>query len=161
MSTQVDFCKKSAIDGMEMFLRNFSYVPDGKLNWSPTATSKTALQIAAHTAVTNANFAKMIRDKRVPGPDEEEAFIAQNNAAEAAITNSAEMESAFRANTQAVIDALDTLTAEDADIVLDSGQGWTMPMTFLMGLAGWHATLHLGQIDFLQTCWGDQQIYTG
>ena len=160
MSTQVEFCKKSAVDGMEMFLRNFSYVPEEKLNWSPTPTSKTALQIAAHTAVSNANFAKMLRDKRTPSLDEVEDFMAQNSAAEAAITNRAEMESAFRRNTQDVLDALDTFSPDDGDLILDSGQGWTMPMTFIMGMAGWHATLHLGQIDFLQTCWDDQQIYT-
>ena len=161
MYSQIEASKKSATSGMDMFLRNFAYVPDDKLNWSPTATSKTALQIAAHTAVSNANFAKMIREKRTPGPEEVEEFMAQNRAAEAAITNKAEVETAFRRNTQDVLEALDTLTAEDVELVLDSGQGWTMPMTFLMGLAGWHATLHLGQIDFLQTCWDDQQIYTG
>jgi len=30
-----------------------------------------------------------------------------------------------------------------------------------LGLPGWHATLHLGQIDYLQTCWDDQKIYVG
>ena len=34
-----------------------------------------------------------------------------------------------------------------------------MPMTFLMNLPGWHATLNTGQIDFLQTCWGDLEVY--
>ena len=144
-----------------MFLRNFSHVPDDKLTWSPTPTSKSALRIAAHTAVANANFAQMIRNRQLPTGDEVPDFMARTSAAELAITNKEDMERLFRENTQKVLDALDTLTDEDIETELDSGQGWTLSMGFLMRLAGWHATLHLGQIDFLQTCWDDQQIYVG
>jgi hypothetical protein len=71
------------------------------------------------------------------------------------------MEQIFRAGTQEVLEALDTLTPEEVDSSLDSGQGWSIPMTQLISLPGWHAVLHAGQIDYLQTCWGDQQIYVG
>jgi hypothetical protein len=57
--------------------------------------------------------------------------------------------------------ALEALPAQAIERTLDSGQGWTMPMTRLMVLPGWHATLHTGQIDYLQTCWDDQTIYVG
>ena len=144
-----------------MFLRNFSHVPDDKLTWTPTPTSKSALRIAAHAAVTNGNFADMIRNRKLPMGDEIPDFMARNSATEAAITSREEMERVFRENTQKVLDALDTLTDDDLEIVLDSGQGWTMSMAYLTRLPGWHATLHTGQIDFLQTCWDDQQIYVG
>lgn len=35
-----------------------------------------------------------------------------------------------------------------------------MSMKFLINLPAWHTTLHLGQIDYLQTCWNDQTTYT-
>ena len=73
----------------------------------------------------------------------------------------AEVEAAFRKGTDEVLAALDSLTPEETELTLDSGQGWTMPMSFLMKLPGWHATLHTGQIDFIQTCWDDQEIYVG
>jgi hypothetical protein len=60
-----------------------------------------------------------------------------------------------------VIDALDSLTTADLDLILDSGQGWIIPMRRVIAFPGWHATLHCGQIDYLQTCWGDHQIYVG
>jgi len=161
MNPAIELSKLTATQGMDLFLRNFSYVPDDKLTWSPTPTSKSALRIAAHAAVTNGNFAQMIRDRKLPAGDDIPGFVERTTAAEMAITSREEMEKVFRANTQAVLDALDTLSDEDVEIVFDSGQGWTMSMGFLMRLAGWHATLHLGQIDFLQTCWDDQQIYTG
>ena len=32
-------------------------------------------------------------------------------------------------------------------------------MTFLMKLLGVHAFGHTAQIDYLQTCWGDQEVH--
>lgn len=153
--------KKSAVQGMEMFLRNFSHVPDDKLNWTVTPTSKSALRIAAHTALYAGRFAAMMRDRATPKPDNLEEWLAQREAEEVAITSREEVERVFRKGTEEVLAALDSLSADEVAMELDSGQGWTMPMTFLMGLPGWHATLHMGQIDFLQTCWDDQEIYVG
>ncbi len=106
-------------------------------------------------------FARMINARSTPVVDNIEEWTARNNAEEIAITTREEMEEVFRKGTEEVVAALDTLTPEETEMVLDSGQGWTMPMTFLMNLPGWHATLHLGQIDYLQTCWDDQEIYVG
>lgn len=146
---------------MEFFLRNFSYVPDDRLSWTPTPTSKSAIRVAAHTALYAGRFARMIRDRKLPVPENLDEWVKQQEAEEAVITSRTDMEQIFRAGTQEVLEALDTLTPEDVDSSLDSGQGWSMPMTQLMALPGWHATLHAGQIDYLQTCWGDQQIYVG
>ncbi|HEY0867624.1 MAG TPA: hypothetical protein VGE01_09600, partial [Fimbriimonas sp.] len=64
MEETVAASKRSAVEGMEMFLRNFSHVPDDRLDWSPTPTSKSALQIAAHTALYAGRFARMIRERK-------------------------------------------------------------------------------------------------
>lgn len=69
------------------------------------------------------------------------------------------MESLFRKNTDEVIAALDTLTPEGICATLDTSLGWSMPMTFLMKLPGMHAISHAAQIDYLQTCWGDQDVH--
>lgn len=159
MEDSVALCKKSAVEGMEHFLRNFSHVPDDKLNWTATPTAKSALRIAAHTALYAGRFARMIRDQKIPSVDNLTEWLAQRDAEEIAITCRIEIERTFRHGTQEVLFALDSLTPEAVGCTLDSGLGWSMPMTWLMNLPGWHSTLHLGQIDFLQTCWGDQEIY--
>jgi hypothetical protein len=151
--------KESAVQGMEMFLRNFSHVPDDKLTWQATPTAKSALRIAAHTALYAGRFARMLRDRELPKPDSLEEWLAEREAEEVAITTREQMERVFREGTDEVLAALGSLTPEEVASTLDSGQGWTMSMAFLMGLPGWHATLHMGQIDFLQTCWGDQEVY--
>ena len=151
--------KKNVVRARDQFLRNFSHVPDDKLRWTATPTAKSAIRIAAHTAVTAANFANMIRDRKLPTSEEIPAFVARTQAAEQALVSRKEVETAFRKNTDDVVSAIDTLGPEDIDLVLDSGQGWTMPMSFLINLPAMHADWHTGQIDFLQTCWGDQEIY--
>ena len=161
MMDAIALCKKQAVDGMEVFLRNFSHIPDDKLTYQPTPTAKSAIRIAAHTALYPARFASMIRERSLPQPENLTEWLAQREAEELAITSRTEMEAVFRSGTEEVIAALDTLSPEDVESSLDSGMGWSMSMIFLMGLSGWHSTLHAGQIDFLQTCWDDQEIYVG
>ncbi len=144
-----------------MFLRNFSHVPDDKLNWSPAPTAKSPLRIAAHTALYAGRFAKMIRERRLPVPENLADWIAEQVAEEVAITSREEMEALFRQGTAEVLEALDTLTLEEVGMTLDSGQGWSMSMKFLMDLPSIHTNFHTGQIDYLQTCWDDQEVYVG
>lgn len=161
MEDLIASCKQSAVGGMEMFLRNFSYVPDDKLNWTPAPTAKSPIRVAAHTALYAGRFARMMREGRLPVVGKLAEWLAERDAEEIAITSRAEIETVFRQGTDEVLAALDSLTPEAIASSLDSGMGWSMPMTQLMKLPGWHATLHTGQIDYLQTCWGDQEVYVG
>jgi hypothetical protein len=161
MENLIETAKKEAVSAMEWFLRNLSHVPREKLDWAPSQTSKSALQIAAHTAVTAGNFAKMIRARKLPTGDEIPEFIEHTAVAEESLTDIDDIIALLRKNTDEVLSALDTLSPEDTELVLDSSQGWTMPMTFLMKLPAYHGVGHTAQIDFLQTCWGDQEIYVG
>lgn len=157
----IESSKQKAVSSMEFFLRNFSYVPDDRLMWTPTPTSKSAIRIAAHTALYAGRFARMIRDRRLPAPENLDEWLAERDAEEVAITSREEMEKVFRYGTAEVLEALKTLVPDDLEVSLDSGQGWSMPMKQLVELPGWHATLHAGQIDYLQTCWNDQKVYVG
>ena len=159
MESLVASCKENAVRGMEVFLKTFSFVPDDKLTWTPTPTAKSAIRIAAHTALYAGRFARMIKDRRLPAVDNLAEWLAQRNAEEAAITCRTEIETIFRKGTDEVIAALDSLTPEAIGTILDTGLGWSMPMTFLMNLPGLHAMAHSGQIDYLQTCWGDQEVH--
>jgi hypothetical protein len=159
MESLVASCKECAVEGMEHFLIVFSFVPDDKLDWTPTPTAKSAIRIAAHTALYPAIFAGMIRARSLPAIDDLARWLEQRNAAETALTSRTEMERVFREGTEEVLAALDTLSAEEIGTSLDSGQGWSMPMTFLMNLPARHAHDHAAQIDYLQTCWGDQEVH--
>lgn len=157
MPDLITISQQRAVHAMEHFLIVLSFVPEDKLTWSPSPTAKNAIQIAAHTAVTAGNFAKMLNERQLPQNVEE--HLARTNAAEAALTTIADIEAAFRKNTDDVVAALATLTPEEVDMRLDSGQGWDAPMTWLMNLPAMHATGHTYQLDYLQTCWGDLEVH--
>jgi len=159
--TEIDAAKQRTVSAMEMFLRNFSHVPDDKLHWQAAPGAKSPLRIAAHTALYAARFAAMLETRALPFPDDLDAWLAQRDQEERQVSTREEVEAAFRAGTERVLAALDALSPEDLEGTLDSGQGWQMPMRFLVDLAAMHANLHCGQIDFLQTCWGDQEVYVG
>ncbi|MCW5939153.1 MAG: DinB family protein [Fimbriimonadaceae bacterium] len=156
---EVAIAKRRAVDEMEIFLRNFSHVPDDKLDWAPAPTAKSAIRIAAHTALYAGRFAEMIRERKLPSPDNLDAWIAQRDAEEAEVTDRQKIERIFREGTAQVLEALDGLNPEDLGITLVSGKGFSIPMRHLISLPAFHATLHTGQIDYLQTCWGDQHVY--
>ncbi|GAB4124880.1 MAG: hypothetical protein Fur0036_11350 [Fimbriimonadaceae bacterium] len=157
--TEIEAAKQRAVSAMEMFLRNFSKVPDERLNWQAAPGAKTPLRIAAHTALYAARFAATMETRDLPQPGDLDAWLAAREQEERAVASREEVEAAFRAGTERVLAAMDALEPEDLDAMLDSGQGWRMPMRFLVDLPAIHANLHCGQIDFLQTCWGDQDVY--
>lgn len=157
----IESAKERAVSNMEIFLRNFSHVPDDKLHWTPTPTAKSAMRVAAHTALYAGRFARMIRERWLPAPENLAEWLAQRDAEEIALTDRADIERIFRAGTAEVIQALEGLSPADLEVTLESGLGFSVPMTQLIALPGWHATLHTGQIDYIQTCWGDQQVYVG
>ncbi|HEY3779976.1 MAG TPA: DinB family protein [Fimbriimonadaceae bacterium] len=159
MESYVDLCKKLAVEGMEGFLKVFSFVPDDKLTWTPAPTAKSALHIGAHTALYSGRFARMIGDKKLPEIDNIEEWVRQRTERELAVTSRAEVERIFRAGTDEVIASLESLTAEDIELQLESKFGPSASMRWLMRLPGIHAESHTGQIDYLQTCWDDQVVH--
>src|SRR5258708_28603397 len=105
MESLVASSKESAVHGMEHFLKVFSFVPDDKLTYTPTPTAKSAIRVAAHTALYAERFARMIRDRKLPASDNLTEWLAQRNAEEAAITSRTEIESIFRKRTDEVVAA--------------------------------------------------------
>lgn len=161
MEPLIQHYKAGAVKGMEGVLKALSFVPEDKLDWSPTPTAKSALRIAAHCAICAGNFAKMLRERKLPMGDEIPIFVDRMVAAEIAISTRAEVEALYRKNTAEILVALDTFNEEEMGLTLDSSQGWFMPMTALMNMPTFHAHLHEGQIDYLQTCWGDEEVHVG
>lgn len=155
MEDMITSCKQSAVRGMERFLKTLSFVPDDKLTWSPSPTAKTPLRIAAHTALMAGNFAQLIRHGKFPAMDMAQLFAALNAAEEAITTREAVIE-LFQKNTEDVLAALDAATPEQIASTVETPFGFSASMAMFMSAPGIHAQTHAAQIDYLQTCWGDQ-----
>jgi hypothetical protein len=139
-------------------LHTFSFVPDDKLNWSPSESCKSALRIVAHCAVSNHGISRMIRGENFEG-DPTEVFKAMA-ASELEITTREQAISAMNESLAVVLSSLDTVTDERIGSVPESPMG-PLPMMFWVTLPAMHMMGHSYQVDFLQTVWGDHEFHCG
>ena len=156
MNVTVDSCKKRATHAMEHFLKVFSFVPDDKLDWKPVATAKSALEIAAHCAGYSNGFAGIIASGAFPADVQE--FLGPIQARIESIRTREEAEAMLRQGTAETLAALDAVKPEWIDSTVETPIGPT-PFLFFMTIPANHLVNHTGQIDYLQTCWGDQEVH--
>ncbi|MCA1595133.1 MAG: DinB family protein [Chloroflexi bacterium] len=156
MDDVISLCKERAMQAMEHFLNILSFVPEDRLTWSPAPTAKSALQIAAHCAGYSGGFAGVISAGKFPS--NVEAFLGPIHSATNSITTLEQAETMLRAGIAATIAALDTVRPEQIGATIETPQGQT-PFTFFMTVPAFHLDGHAGQIDYLQTCWDDQEVH--
>ena len=154
MSDAVGQAKQYTTTTRDRLLKTLSFVPDEKLNWSPSPSAKTLLQIAAHAGVSNHGLAAIVRGDPL-GASSPQEMEAKQAKVEAAITTRARAIEVLNESTNAVLSALDGLTADRIASEVKT-PFFTAPMAFWMNLPGRHMDNHAAQIDYLQTCWNDQ-----
>lgn len=150
--------KQNAEMAKNQLLRTFEFVPDDKLTWTPSETSKTALRIVAHCGVTNTIFATILRGEDLPVSTDAAEAVARVGEMEKAITDRATAVKLIEDSTAAVVNALDKVTEERMGTSPMSPFG-ALPMAFWMALPAMHMGGHACQIDYLQTIWGDQVFH--
>ena len=143
--------------GKSMLLNTFKYVPDDKLTYSPAGTSKSALQIAAHCAVSNYGIAAMLRGE----PSEINTFaqlFEYCNQEEAKFTSREQVLAAIDDSVENVKKAIQGVSPSQFEGLVGQGelQG---PTPFFMNLPGIHMSMHSAQIDYLETTWGDMTTH--
>lgn len=145
---------KEAQEACDYLLKTFSFVPDDKLNWSPSESARSALQLVAHCALANKAFASIIRGEDIPVPADMSDFRGIMRSMEAEITDRNAAADLVKTSTATFIEAVGEVTEETFTSSPNSPFG-PMPMPFWMTLAGMHMKAHACQLDYLQTIWGD------
>ena len=135
--------------GSKRFLAAFQSVPQDKLNWSPAPTSRSALQIAGHVCGVCDRLAGAYRGQSPP---------ADAVPREETLSDRAEAVQWLEFGTQALLAGLDRMTPERVASEMPTPFG-IMPMRQMMMIAGMHFALHAGQLDYLQTMWGDMETH--
>jgi hypothetical protein len=139
--------------GRRLFLNTFTHVPDDKLTWTPAPSSKSALRIAAHCAITNFGIASILRGEPSTITSFQE-LAAIMDAEEAKFTSREQVVQALEASSDAMRDAIGAMTPEQIERNYGAGE-LEGPAAFYMTLPGLHMCMHSSQIDYLQTMWGD------
>ena len=156
MSETIDNAKQVIEAAKNRLLTTFAHVPDDRLHWTPSPTAKSAQRIAAHAAIANFGFAAMTRGERLPA-DNLADVVRLSEAKELAVTSREQAVAIIEESTRHLLSAIDALTPERlrGDAYLPIGP---MPMASFIFLGARHAEMHAGQIDYLQTIWGDLEF---
>lgn len=135
--------------------RTFSAMPADRQAWKPMDTGRSALHQIAENAVINSWVAQVVRDRAVPPFDGEEYGKACG-----ALDTAGKALAALRSGTDSLVSAIESLpdSALDAQVQFP----WdTAPSTFAeaMLVAYWNMTYHIGQINYIQTLYGDNEMH--
>jgi uncharacterized damage-inducible protein DinB len=130
------------------------HTPESHLNWTPSETAKSALAIAIHAAQANRMFASRIRQEPMPPISMDE--IAAMSKAEAESITTLEAATKFIDESVALVSAaLDNLDDESINLESVPSPFFSAPMAFWAHLPARHMETHAGQIDYIQTIYGD------
>lgn len=133
--------------------RALATTPDDKINWSPSATCRTPIQIVAHAAKSTAFIQDMLNGK--PFPFESPADLdAKSREMEKQYTSRAQVSELLNETSESYLEWLDTLTPQQVSSDIDLAFG-TFPMSNAITFAADHLRNHAGQIEYIQTIYGD------
>ncbi len=135
--------------------RALATTPDDKVNWSPSATARTPVQIVAHSAEAIKNLHSFMDGKPFDAPD---SFVADK------MFREWEMQFTTREQAQKMLDEncanyvafLEKLDPSKLDtmVKLPFGLG-EAPLRIVTTFPPAHTTGHTAQIDYMQTIYGD------
>ena len=146
--------KKATEAAKARLLATFAFVPEDKLNWSPSPTARTAAWIVAHCGVSNGAFATILRGEEVPLPASPTEAAARIRAGGKEVTTREAAVKLLEDSAAEVIRALENVSPERLQTTPMSPFG-PFPFAFWMTLPSEHMSGHAQQIDYLQTIWGD------
>ena len=99
-------CQSRVKKAAERLLKTFSFVPDDKLNWSPSKTARTALAVVAHCVQANQMFAMVLRGEAISPMPTPERNARASRKFEATIRDRAEAVRQLEASCEEVVAAL-------------------------------------------------------
>lgn len=131
-------------------------MPEDRLTWSVLDEGRTVLDLVRECAESPLWFAKMLERRDGP-PLARDELGGSETEAPATLEG---CERALSENTQRLNDVIRSVP--DGDMMKLIAMPWnpsdTVPAADVMFMHYWNATYHLGQINFIQTLYGDKQM---
>jgi hypothetical protein len=143
----------------DRLVRNLETTPDDKINWSPSATARTPLQIVAHSALSISGMQGMLDGKPFPWESITEADKEWRKMEKEYKTRK-EVLDLLEKNAVAYNQWLDEVTPEKLDSTFTVAFG-SFPMTDAITFIADHLRNHCAQIDYIQTVYGDLDWHMG
>jgi len=129
-------------------LTSFAATPDDKLDFKPSETANSPRQLIQHVIGGNGVVAQSFGIASAPSGSPAELESAP------AATDRESLTTRLRETTETIINHIENLPDEAMDTTVQFISR-PLPMTSFLLLDDWHITRHAGQLDYLQTIWGD------
>ncbi|MCX6360571.1 MAG: DinB family protein [Armatimonadetes bacterium] len=144
---------RSAIDNIVI---NFDAMPAERQDWKPLDLGRSALSQVQECAIINPFFAAILTTQTVPAM-EGEAYAA----AKAALATPEAARAALAASADTLQAAIETFPDEKLGetVTLPWGEGMVMTFGQIMLAPYWNMTYHQGQIAYIQTLYGDNEMH--
>jgi hypothetical protein len=143
----------------ERLLHLLSFVPDDKLTWAPSDSSRSALRLVAHCGLVSTFFAKVITET-MPNPMPSPGEFFGDIGGKEMVTTREEATALAREGAVTICKALESVSGEGLDSPRNSPFG-EFPLRFWVAQSTEHLAGHIGQLEYLQTVWGDLDNHFG
>ena len=149
------YLQESTKRAQRLLTNDLKALPTEKHTASPGGEARTPVNIVAECAAINGFIAEYLTTGNMERPprDQREAFLNSFDTAEKALTYLEEQ-------TQRLVDALGNLDVNTLGDMVESPMG-TVPRLVLAQLPATHMMYHDGQLNYIQTLYGDKEMHWG
>jgi hypothetical protein len=159
MEDTISQAKAEFVRAKERVIRLLAITPEDRINWSPSPTSRTPIQLVAHAAL-GISFVGAILDGRAPQFSSIAGLDGEFREQEKPFTTREQVLALLEANSTAHLAWLDALTPEKLASTVTTPFG-AIPMQAAIGLQSDHIRNHVAQMEYIQTIYGDHDWHVG
>lgn len=150
-----DFIADETMRAMDDLILTVTEMPDGKSDWSPLDLGRDARDQVAECALIGASMVDVIRDRKMPEFTPE--FMEQYETMKAGL-GLEEAVGMLREKTREICELIRGFPDEELEneIPFMGPTHWTMVR--VLNLHNWNMSYHTGQVNYIQTLYGDDQM---
>ncbi len=156
MNSSIEQAKQTFIRTSDTLLKIFNNTAPDRMNWSPSPTARTPVQVLAHSAHAVRNIQQMFEGNpfAIPRTDEAEKVFAEHDQM---FTSAEEVVAYWEEGKTNLLAFYDGLTESDLDrmCTLPFGLGQA-PLGAILTAPSDHTVGHIGQLEYIQTIYGDR-----
>ncbi|MHB8635781.1 MAG: DinB family protein [Fimbriimonadaceae bacterium] len=153
----VDAAKAEFTRSMERLIKAYASTPDDKINWSPSATSRTPTELVAHGGMSISGMQGWLAGQPFPF----ESMTALDDycrTEEKKFTTRASALAPLEENGAKFLTFLDSLSQETLASTFETQMG-AFPMMSAITFPADHLRSHAAQLDYIQTIYGDREMH--
>ena len=151
------FVIKRTLQSVDTLFNAVRKMPEDKVDWKPLDNGRSALSMAQECAQAPLWGVSFLTARKFEFDEERFAKAAQ----ERATWSLDDCERICRENTAKLIEVIEAFPDSDLDqtITLPFGGGKDFSFAELMNLHYWNTTYHIGQVNYIQTLYGDKEMH--